>query len=66
MPFVPALATVVGGGVFCLTLLLRAAARDSFERFFGPLASPLLLGVAAGLLAVAGSLVAERIAAKRR
>lgn len=51
-----------GFGVWFLALLLQAVARDSFGQFFWPIASPLLLGVGAGLLAALGQAVAGLLA----
>lgn len=51
-----------GVGVWFLALLMQAAARDSFGHFLGPIASPLLLGVGAGLIAALGQAVAGLLA----
>jgi hypothetical protein len=51
-----------GGGVWILTLIVQVAARDWFGQSLGPIASPLLLGVGAGLLAALGQAVAGLLA----
>jgi serine/threonine protein kinase len=51
-----------GGSVWILTLIVQVAARDWFGQSLGPIASPLLLGVGAGLLAALGQAVAGLLA----
>jgi serine/threonine protein kinase len=47
-----------GAGAWILLAAVQAADRETFGRFLGPIASPLMLGVGAGLLAALGQALA--------